>query len=162
MRVWDLAPALDAEPPFAWYGSEWVTNSPLLGGGRYLAAAGRIFDTTSGLPVVPPLRVDADDFHLTLSEDGRRVATAGRRLVRVWDAATGEPVSPVLAHRGDLDQCNALVFSPDGRRLLTLSNAEGTGEATVWDIATGARAMTLKHDGDVTAGAFSPDGDAAC
>ena len=49
-------------------------------------------------------------------------------------------------------------FSADGRRLLTLSNADGTGEAAIWDIATGVRAATLKHDGDVTAGAFSPDG----
>jgi hypothetical protein len=127
-------------------------------GGRRLASAGRIFDTASGLPAVPPLRVDADEFHMALSEDGRRIATAGHRLVRVWDTATGEPLSPVLALRGNLTINQALVFSPDGRRLLTLSNSGGTGEAIVWDVAAGTPVITLTHGGFIHAGGFSADG----
>ena len=158
VRVWDLSPALVAEPPFAWYASQWATRVLFSGRGQYLAAAGRIFDTASGAPVAPPLRTERYDFHLALSADGRRVATSGPRIARVWDAATGEPLSPPLAHRGDLSAVQSLVFSPDGRRLLTLSNAAGTGEATVWDVEAGARVVTLKHDADVTAGAFNADG----
>ncbi len=158
VRVWDLAPALVTEAPFAWYGSRWGSPVIFAEGGRHLVSMQRIFDTTSGLPVIPPLRVDTDDFHVTVSRDSRLVATAGARQVRVWDATTGEPVSPVLNPRGELRIGNPLAFSADGRRLLTLSNADGIGDATVWDIATGARAMTLKHNGNVTAGAFSPDG----
>jgi WD40 repeat protein/tetratricopeptide (TPR) repeat protein len=160
VRVWDLSNALIAEAPFAWYASHWTTHVIFSGDGRYLASEARIFDTSSGLPAVPPLRVEARDydFHLTLSPDGRRIATAGPRLARVWDTATGEPVSPVLAHQGDLAVEGPLVFSPDGRRLLTLSNPDGRGEATIWDIATGARVIALKHGGRVTAGGFSTDG----
>ena len=158
VRVWDLSPSLIAEPPFAWYASQWATHVLFSNDGRYLASAGRIFDTASGLPAVPPLRVEADEFHMALSEDGRRIATAGARLVRVWDTATGEPLSPVLAVRGSLTINTPLVFSPDGRRLLTLSNSGGTGEAIIWDVAAGAPVITLKHGGFIHAGGFSANG----
>ena len=158
VRVWDLSPGLVYEAPFAWYASQWCQYVMFSREGRYLASAARIFDTTSGLPVVPPLRAEAMDFHMALSDDGRRVATSGRRLARVWDTATGEPVSPVLAHQGDLGIVRPLVFSPDGRRLLTVSNPGRKGEATLWDIATGAPVITLEHGGDVTAADFSADG----
>jgi WD40 repeat protein/serine/threonine protein kinase len=158
VRVWDLAPALITEPPFAWYASEWISQILFAGRGRYLASGARIFDTTSGLPVVPPLRADATDFHIAFSNDGRRIATAGPRVVRVWDATTGEPVSPPLTHRADLWYGGPLAFSADGRRLVTLSNPDGAGEATIWDIETGTQRITLKHAGRVTASAFSSDG----
>jgi WD40 repeat protein/serine/threonine protein kinase len=158
VRVWDLAPALVTEPPFAWYASEWIDQILFARDGHHLASGARIFDTTSGLPVVPPLRADANDFHIAFSRDDRHIATAGSRVVRVWDTTTGEPVSPALTHRADLWYGGPLAFSDDGRRLVTLSNPDGAGEAAVWDAATGTRLNTLKHDGRVTAAAFSSDG----
>jgi WD40 repeat protein/serine/threonine protein kinase len=158
VRVWDLTPSLISEPTFAWYASPWANTVLFSGGGRFVASAARIFDTTSGAPVAPPLRAEPSDLFIALSSDGRRVATAGPRIARVWDVETGEPLSPQLSPRGNMAVLQALVFSPDGRRLLTLSNANGTGEATVWDVESGARAATLPHQAYVTAGAFSADG----
>jgi WD40 repeat protein/serine/threonine protein kinase len=157
VRVWDVAPALQAYAPYVSYSSPWVDEIVFAGG--KLAAAQRIFDTTSGLPVVPPLRVESQDFFSAMSNDGRRIAIAGSQSVRVWDATTGEPISPVMTHNGRFWYLSPLAFSPDGRLLLTLGNRGGSlGEAVVWDIATAKPAITLKHGANVTSGAFSPDG----
>jgi WD40 repeat protein len=64
----------------------------------------------------------------TFSPDGRRVLTASEdNTARVWDAATGQALSPPLPHR---DQMQGAIFSPDGRRILTAGNT-----AQVWDVS---------------------------
>jgi WD40 repeat protein len=154
VRVWDLAPARLSEAPFAWYASEWVTDLSFLNQGRYLASAERIYDTISGRPLAPPMRAGEYGLFTAVSHDGRRVATAGQREVRVWDVASGEPVSPILALSSVTGPERSVELSADGRQLLTLSNAGATGEATLWDVATGRRVHTLRHAAPVTAGAF--------
>jgi WD40 repeat protein len=88
------------------------------------------------------------------SPNGRLIATASfDRTARLWDAATGKPVSEPLPH--DLPVWHA-AFSPDGRRLAT---SDGDGLARVWDAATG-EAVTpwLRHERQVVHTVFSPDG----
>jgi predicted Zn-dependent protease len=51
----------------------------------------------------------------------------------VWDAATGQPITPPLKHT---DFVYSAEFSPDGRRILT---ASGDTTARVWDLPTDAR-----------------------
>jgi WD40 repeat protein len=71
----------------------------------------------------------------------------------VWDASTGKPVTPPLAHHGDV---HAATFSSDGTRVVTASR---DGTARVWDAATGRPVIApLEHGGEVHAAAFSPDG----
>jgi WD40 repeat protein len=73
--------------------------------------------------------------------------------VTVWDLATGRPVTPPLRHAARI---LAGYFSPDGRRVLTVS-VDST--AQVWDARTGSRVTPpLRHSARVCAGAFSPDG----
>jgi WD40 repeat protein/serine/threonine protein kinase len=87
------------------------------------------------------------------SPDGRRVFTAGGREARVWDAATGRPVSPALAHDGEVTYA---AFSPDGRRVITVSDDK---TARVWDAATGQPLTPLlQHQSQVWRAEFSPDG----
>ncbi len=88
------------------------------------------------------------------SPDGTRVATGSfDSSARIWDARTGQPLSPALQHQSQL---TAVVFSPDGRLLATAS-LDAT--ARVWDGLTGeAVSPPLRHDRAVRQLSFSPDG----
>ena len=70
---------------------------------------------------------------MAFSPDGTRLASGGAdNTVRVWDAATGQPVGQPLT--GHTDWVNSVAFSPDGHRI-----ASGSADNTVrlWDAATG-------------------------
>jgi tetratricopeptide (TPR) repeat protein len=70
-------------------------------------------------------------WHAAFSPDGRCIVTASRdKTARVWDAATGQPVSPPMKHEGRVWHA---AFSPDGRRSVTASEDK---TARVWDAAT--------------------------
>jgi hypothetical protein len=88
------------------------------------------------------------------SPDGTRVVTASfDKTARVWDAATGKPLTSPLEHQ---DVVYSAAFSPDGTRVVTASLDK---TARVWDAATG-RPLTspLEHQGSVGRAVFSPDG----
>jgi len=118
------------------------------------------------------IRVEGGDVQRALpSPDGRRLLTVTLALdpatkggmvseARVWDAGTGQPLSPVVTHPSDLVHAE---FSPDGRRVLTATNRA----IWVWDASSGQLvfpqlrhpAVPLLPNGEsVTHAAFSPDG----
>ena len=69
---------------------------------------------------------------VAFSPDGHRLASAGNdQTVRLWDAATGQPIGPLTGHTGAV---TGVAFSPDGRRL-----ASGSADQTVrlWNPDTG-------------------------
>ncbi len=73
--------------------------------------------------------------------------------MRVWDAMTGQPVTPPLRQDGFVWSAK---FSPDGQRIVTAS-ADKT--ARVWDTRTGSPVTSpLKHEDAVSSAEFSPDG----
>jgi len=59
------------------------------------------------------------------------VTACDDHTARVWDAATGKPLTPLLQHQGTVV---AASFSPDGGRVVTASSDK---TARVWDAATG-------------------------
>jgi len=106
------------------------------------------------LPVIPALEHHEAVLSAAFSPDGTRVVTASvDSTARVWDAATGQPLTGPLVHEGPVLRA---AFSPDGTRVVTASR---DGTARVWDAATGQPLTgALAHQGAVLRAAFSPDG----
>ncbi len=95
------------------------------------------------------------------SPDGRAVLTAGDTSTgRVWDAETGEPITPPLPHEILPGPSGFGIrhgsFSPDGSRAVT-SGLDYT--ARIWDTRTGQPiGAVLQHSNWVNHAGFSPDG----
>src|SRR5262245_9690323 len=90
---------------------------------------------------------------VSFARDGRRVAVASGMLAGLFDAATGEPLTPPLRHS---DVVRHVTFSPD-ERLLATSSDDRT--ARLWDAATGQPVgIPMQHSAVVWEGSFSPDG----
>jgi WD40 repeat protein/serine/threonine protein kinase len=103
---------------------------------------------------------------VTFSPDGTRVASAAGDWtkanqpgeVRIRDAATGQVLHELLAHRAAAWHVR---FSPDGRRLISAGGEYHTPgqEVIVWDTTTGTRRRTIPNlDGGVGSLALSRDG----
>ena len=106
------------------------------------------------LPLVPALEHQARVVSAAFSPDGTRVVTASSDgTARVWDAASGTPVTRPLVHQAAV---MSAAFSPDGTRVVT---ASGDKTARMWDAATGTPlTRPLEHQAAVVSAAFSPDG----
>jgi WD40 repeat protein/microsomal dipeptidase-like Zn-dependent dipeptidase len=85
------------------------------------------------------------------SPDGQYLATGGDDSLRVWDAATGEPLSTDTARRGPV---RALAYSRDGR----LATAGDDRTIELWSKDAEPMMVLEAHRGLVNAIAFSRDG----
>ncbi|KAH9834918.1 uncharacterized protein C8Q71DRAFT_859264 [Rhodofomes roseus] len=83
---------------------------------------------------------------LAFSPDGKHIASASRKTVRVWDAQTGALVLPPLT--GHTGYMWSIAFSPDARHIAT-----GSEDKTVriWDVTVGA-----SHSPQIVTGSGSP------
>jgi WD40 repeat protein len=164
-QVWDLATEKPAGPAVRLYNTHHLSIDPhvrLLAVGKWKDA--QVLDLFTGLPLTPLMKHGVKEIakgvvrgvvnHVAFSPDGKRVVTAGGGdTARVWDAVTGQAVTPPLKHN---DKVNHAEFSPDGKWVITASDDE---TACVWDAATGDPVTRLiKHSGHVIYAAFSPDG----
>jgi eukaryotic-like serine/threonine-protein kinase len=91
---------------------------------------------------------------LLFSPDGKRIVTGGPAFgeALVWSFPGLEPLLTLQGHS------NAVMnfrFSPDGRRLATISLDQ---TIKLWDMETGQELLTLPSDAAVYDLAFSPDG----
>ena len=88
------------------------------------------------------------------SRDGRWVAVgAGVNAARVWDAASGRPITPVLHPGTDV---TAVAFSPDGAAVLTGAQ---NGQLHLWRLADGKPLADFgQRTRAIVWAEFSPDG----
>jgi WD40 repeat protein len=140
---------------------QWLDFSP---DGRRIVTAcwdrfARVWDVATGREAVPPLEHKGRVGYAEFSPDGRLAATRALFLntdeptCRVWDAATGRPVTDWFGTGSGWCIC----FSPDSR-----SVAFDSGHALlIHDARTGQPVtppMTHGHSVKVARGCFSPDG----
>ena len=72
---------------------------------------------------------------------------------KIWDIAAGKQTGRLIGHQNWVTD---VVFSPDGRRILT-GGKDNT--AKLWDAQTGRELLTLRgHRKQVIGVAFSPNG----
>lgn len=126
--------------------------------GKYFATAcyddkAHVFEVES-LREVFAVEHGEDVIQVWFSHDGRRLLTASRdQTARVWDAASGRPVTPPLRHGAPL---HSAYFNADSTQVITAGNER---RAHVWDAVTGREvAPALEHDSAVEWAVFSPDG----
>ena len=92
---------------------------------------------------------------MTINKSGEWLAFGsskfGQLLVWEWQSE-----SYVLKQQGHLDSMNALVYSPDGQKVVT---AADDGKVKVWDVKSGFCIVTFtEHTGGVTACEFAKKG----
>ena len=125
----------------------------------------QLWDVQTGKPLTEPLRHEHSVDSAQFSPDGLRLLTVSSSTAQLWDAQTGKPLAePLGLSGGDSDfyprcgqagRVDAAQFSPDGVRVLVVSNCT----VRVWDAQSGKPlAQPLRHKADVISAEFSPDG----
>ena len=166
MRVWNLRTGRPAAPALSYTGAVWRADRPVsfspddkrvAAGSR--AGEAKVWEVDTGRLVHELKGMRGAVRRVEFSPDGTRLATVemlggGERL---WDAATGEPVTPPLKHQGAFGSTSPGGFSRDGRYMLTYSRSAGS--VVVWDTGTGKRVgAQLEHGTGLSSAVFSPDG----
>ena len=123
----------------------------------------QIHEAASSKPVGEVMKHKGEVKKIIFSPKGDRVltvsipadATTGTPTwdVRVWDAATGKPVSEVLEHLREVYQAS---FAGDGTRILTIALDK---RVRLWDVKSSkVVGKPLDHAEDVVLAVLSPDG----
>jgi WD40 repeat protein len=158
----------EALPLPAGYGAFRFTNEPsrLLLSRREEKPAKevvlQVWDSKAGALIGPEIRLGGALERLNFSPDGKRLLVGMSRTqdwnapvdtLRVWDVATGKPLTPSLFPSGT--PAPQTLFTPDSSCVLTVVD----GTARLWDAGTGDPVSPpLKAPARAESVRFSPDG----
>lgn len=114
--------------------------------------------TLSGAGPVQDVVFSPDGTHVagTVHDDVFTVDdTTDVSMVPIWDVRTGEVVT-TLRDVGDLT--TNVVYSPNGRLLVTAASSDDDSTITVWGATSGVKRLAFDVDHTVMQVGFSPDG----
>ena len=144
-------------PPIEISGDIKIKAVTFTADGEYIVGGGdeaRVWQVEEGKQMPVATMAERDVFCLVVSKDGRWIAAGTNKGdAIVWDAKTFEKV---FSHRPEPYAITGLDLLPDPTRLLVASMNR---TATVFDIASRTKVLTLDHDGWVRAAKCSPQGD---
>jgi WD40 repeat protein/tetratricopeptide (TPR) repeat protein len=135
-RVWGVATGKAEGPPLKHRAALTAAAFSPDAEGRLVLTASRDGTarawTPDGQPATPPLRHGEAVAAARFSPDGRYLLTTGLRTLRLWETATGDPVSPPLPVLPD----SAPAFDEDGGAVVMTSAGtwEQPGEVWRWDL----------------------------
>ena len=119
----------------------------------------RLWNPTSGQLIATLGSGRASEAHLgaSFSPDGRRVAAAERKELRLYDAVTGRQLSSLGPHEWDIEQ---VYFSSDGKRILTAKSiSAGPDTAYLWNAESGKLIVKLiDHKAPINQASFNAEG----
>ena len=126
-------------------------------------SAVHLWESATGREVFEPVRFESDDMRFSgavFSHDRRRILAwvaasdtgeRGEGFARVYDARTGAPLTPPLAHGNVV---RGAAFTRDDARVMTWG---GDGFAKLWNSADGSPLGALNMGAEVEGALFSPD-----
>ena len=116
-----------------------------------LAEVIRIWDVETGKEIMT-LKHDGGTFSIAFSPDGMHIASGGSdadNTIKLWDAESGAKIMELKGHSYGIEK---LIFSPDGKRLISDSRDD---TVKLWDVSTGTEVLNLQA---IDLLAIRPDG----
>ncbi len=166
VRLWDLATGKERlaialpKPAGHNYGNVPMTFTPdgkslISGSGDRINPVTSVWDVVTGRERCHIAESAGDPGTMALHPDGKRLAMAGGKTIRLYDVATGQRVGGV---EGDDDAGTCVAYSPDGR-LLAAGGGPDQPTVRLWEVATGKLVGKRQgHKGWLKYVTFSPDG----
>jgi WD40 repeat protein/serine/threonine protein kinase/tetratricopeptide (TPR) repeat protein len=170
-RLWEFPELKPIGKPIAH--PDWIQDTAFSPDETQLLVGGlrsaRVWNIESGEAASPAMQFGYPVAKIAFSPNGQMVAAASNYgVARVWKAADGEPVTPLLEHDNPRQIKNgptghaglalaAVDFHPNGKLLLT---ACGDKTARMWNLESSGTAVgtPMRHSDHIVTARFSPDG----